>query len=341
MDDKSAVMPHVTTNSDTSLVSVAICTRNRKWSVLSAVRSVLAGTYENVEVLVVDQSDDKSTEDAVKSIADDRVHYFHADVPGKPGALNFALNQANGQILALTDDDCEADAHWIETSVRAMAATPGVCCVFGQVTPAAHDSATTYVDGCWFDQSERVCDQHSFYDFKHHKHIGIGANMVLLRSAVQSIGGWDPCIGPGARFGSGDDYDCALRLLLAGGTVAFEPTSVVTHYGFRRAEIRMTDDMRCAYGSGAVFAKHIRCGVVAYGPSTAIRECIAISFGRFLRLRLPLCLAGARAWMRGFVDGCAHPVDRANRCYLPVSELESRKFADFYAKVELRVDPRL
>lgn len=94
-------------------VTIGIPTRNRCELAIRAVRSVLAQTYTNVEIVV---SDNASTDDTVKSIeeiGDSRVVLVkQTENIGMAGNFNACLNSATGELfLMLSDDDVlELDA---------------------------------------------------------------------------------------------------------------------------------------------------------------------------------------------------------------------------------------
>src|SRR5690606_33229844 len=95
-------------------VSVIICTRNRGDQITAAVRSVLASTFSHFEFLIIDQSTNNETEQAVASFAHDRrLRLVRSDTVGKGNALNLGLSLAQGEIIALTDDDCIVPRDWL------------------------------------------------------------------------------------------------------------------------------------------------------------------------------------------------------------------------------------
>ena len=57
--------------------------------------------------------------------------------------------------------------------------------------------------------------------------------MAMRAAALKKIQGWDDCIGPGEKFGSGDDHNIAFRLLCAGYKLHFCPQGRVVHHGVR------------------------------------------------------------------------------------------------------------
>jgi hypothetical protein len=69
---------------------------------------------------------------------------------------------------------------------------------------------------------------------------GAGGNMSFRRGALEMIGGFDCALGAGTRTAGGEDTAAFSALLLAGGTIVYQPTAIVRHNhrreyaGFRR-----------------------------------------------------------------------------------------------------------
>lgn len=89
----------------TPRVSVIIPTFNRSNYLHQAIASVLAQSFTNFEILVVD---DGSTDDTVEILArfdDPRIKCIHQENLGRSAARNRGLAQACGEYIALLDDD--------------------------------------------------------------------------------------------------------------------------------------------------------------------------------------------------------------------------------------------
>lgn len=98
-------------------VSVVIPTRNRPELVLRAVRSALAQSVQNIEVVVVIDGPDRRTADALAAIGDPRVRVIElAEPAGAPHARNVGAAAARGRFTALLDDDDE----WLPTKLAAQ-----------------------------------------------------------------------------------------------------------------------------------------------------------------------------------------------------------------------------
>src|SRR6201991_1950303 len=89
-------------------VSVVIPTRNRPELVLRAVRSALAQTLQEIEVVVVIDGPDPATVEALRGIGDERIR--PVELPpagGAPAARNQGVNAAAADWVAFLDDDDE------------------------------------------------------------------------------------------------------------------------------------------------------------------------------------------------------------------------------------------
>ncbi|MET3462626.1 glycosyltransferase family 2 protein [Variovorax atrisoli] len=91
-------------------VSVVIPTRNSEKYLREALESILAQTFTNFEVLIVDDNSTDGTLDIVRSYADPRIAVLKGPGKGLAAALNFAYRQARGEFIARMDADDIAEA---------------------------------------------------------------------------------------------------------------------------------------------------------------------------------------------------------------------------------------
>ena len=125
-------------NTPQPFVSAVICTRNRPDKIGNAVESVLANTYSNFDLIIVDQSTNNETEAILRRVGehDRRVHYHRMNTSGLSRAYNFAIANTTGPILAFTDDDCLVPSDWIEKIGTAFEEQPDGQLMYGQVLAA-------------------------------------------------------------------------------------------------------------------------------------------------------------------------------------------------------------
>jgi glycosyltransferase involved in cell wall biosynthesis len=105
------------------VVSILIPTRNRPLLAIKAVKSALLQTYGSIEVIVTDNSETEQLGFMLKSIGDDRVHYYK-NVENIGPILNWrrALEISSGEYcIILPDDDYLINPFYIEDAVEILA----------------------------------------------------------------------------------------------------------------------------------------------------------------------------------------------------------------------------
>ena len=92
---------------DSPLVSVVIPAYNAQVYIERTISSVLAQTYQNLEIIVVDDGSSDRTAEIVKSIAqkDERVILVQQSNSGVAAARNLGIEKSSGQLIAPIDAD--------------------------------------------------------------------------------------------------------------------------------------------------------------------------------------------------------------------------------------------
>jgi glycosyltransferase involved in cell wall biosynthesis len=106
---------------NTNLVSIISPTFNCATYIEETIRSVLAQSYSNWEMIIVDDASTDATQSIVEAFADERIRYFRN--PANSGAAysrNLALRQANGRWIAFLDSDDIWAPDKLEKQIRFM-----------------------------------------------------------------------------------------------------------------------------------------------------------------------------------------------------------------------------
>ena len=86
--------------------TVIIPTYNRATLVKEAIQSVLDQTFDNFELIIVDDHSTDNTKDVVQSYSDKRICYVLNDhIKGAAGARNAGLSRSGGKWVAFLDSD--------------------------------------------------------------------------------------------------------------------------------------------------------------------------------------------------------------------------------------------
>jgi hypothetical protein len=234
-------------------VSLIICTRNRASRLATCLEHVarLQAPVGGWELIVVDNA---STDDTARIIGDfaRRAEFPVLDVheprPGLGRARNAGIDRARGDIYAFTDDDCYVRADFL-VQVSRVFEQEALGYIGGRII--LHDPSDDPATTKDVSSPEPIAPYAFLPAGKIH-----GANMAVRRQVIETIGVFDPVLGAGAPFRSGEDLDLLSRASWAGWAGAYDPRPVVAHHHGRKPG-KDVQALKRAYdhGIGACFAK--------------------------------------------------------------------------------------
>jgi len=198
--------------------------------------------YPNYEVVLVD---DGST-DSVPQIAArwPYVRYHAQPNRGLSVARNTALELADGEIVAYTDDDCFVDEDWLYYLVGTLLDHDASAVGGPNLLPTEDGPVAACVSASPGAPAHILIDDHVA------EHIP-GCNMAFWAGRLRAIGGFDPLYTK-----AGDDVDVCWRLQEAGDVIVYSPAAMVWHH--RRATVKAYLKQQRGYGEaeGLLKRKH-------------------------------------------------------------------------------------
>jgi len=210
------------------LVSVIIPTYNRTNLVPRAIESVLTQTYDNLELIVVDDASSDETEAVVRCYDDERLTYIcHETNRHVSAARNTGLERASGEYIAFLDDDDE----WLPTKLEKQ---------IDHFTEVKGRIGMVY---CWMEYRDgnavvrryrprlRGC---IFEETIGGQPIGACSTLVVKREVIDEIGGFDESL---PRGNDGD----FIRRVAHEFEIEYISQILVRHYVDREHE-RITDE---------------------------------------------------------------------------------------------------
>lgn len=105
-------------------VSVIIPTYNRSKLVKEAVESVLAQTFKDLEVIVIDDGSTDDTRSVIQKIPDSRVKYYYKENGGVATARNLGLQEAKGHYICFLDSDDLWPHNFLEIMLQKLQENP-------------------------------------------------------------------------------------------------------------------------------------------------------------------------------------------------------------------------
>jgi glucosyl-dolichyl phosphate glucuronosyltransferase len=218
-------------------ITVLVCTFNRCGSLKKALDSVLSQVLpESVtwEVLVVDNNSTDQTREVVENYCrryPERVRYIFEPNQGLSRARNAGIHEAQGDIIAFTDDDVIAEASWLQNLTGSLH-DPKWAGAGGRIVPPQEFDPPEWltVGGTrdllgallpLFDLGDRACEM---------KRPPYGANMAFRKTVFEKYGLFRADLGRcGYRFLMGEDIEFGNRLMSGGECLRYEPLAVVEH----------------------------------------------------------------------------------------------------------------
>lgn len=191
-------------------MSVILPTYQRRELVMAAIASVLAQTYQDLELIVVDDGSTDGTCEALAS-QEDRVHYVWQQNRGPSAARNTALGLARGEIVAPLDSDDLWLPHHLETALLALDRHPEA--VLATTCPGRRAIDPQRIEAAKLVEPYPRLFFETFVGWIH--------CCVIRRSALEAIGGFDE------RIQAGEHHDIFMRLGLQGPFVTVQRRTAV------------------------------------------------------------------------------------------------------------------
>jgi glycosyltransferase involved in cell wall biosynthesis len=233
-------------------LSFIVCTRNR-CAKLPGILQCFATlkTSHAWEVLFVDNASTDATAEIIKA-ADNcggRLRYLRVDRIGLGAARDAAWRQANGRVIAFTDDDCYPAEDYADALMAVYHKHPEAGCISGRVL--LYDPT---------DAPMTINERTTPAAIPPYHFIGTGmfqgANISFRRSVLEQIGGFDPELGAGTAFPC-EDIDAVAATLWSGTAARYDPAPIIWHHhGRKLTDLKPVVD---GYdrGRGAYYAKFL------------------------------------------------------------------------------------
>lgn len=199
-------------------VSIVIPTHNRPDLVGRAIRSVLAQTLSDIEIIVVDDGTALRAEREVQKVNDPRIRYIaHEKSLGAPAARNRGVHESSAACIAFLDDDDE----WLPWKLERQLAGLSV----------NSEAVASYTSVAMFDEEGIKTDERRsgltgvvpvFEATLRHPFIWTSALMVR-REAFIACGGFDE------SFPKNQEWDLVLRLSERAPFFAIDDVGVHLH----------------------------------------------------------------------------------------------------------------
>jgi glycosyltransferase involved in cell wall biosynthesis len=111
------------------MITIITPTYNREILLQNTIRSILAQSYKDWELIIVDDGSTDGTGQAIQPfLTDKRIRYMKKHNSGQADSLNYGVMQAKGDFITFLDSDDEAYPNWLEVVSGNIKADTGILC---------------------------------------------------------------------------------------------------------------------------------------------------------------------------------------------------------------------
>jgi glycosyltransferase involved in cell wall biosynthesis len=195
-------------------VSVIIPTYNRADYLVEAINSVLAQTFQDFEVIVVDDGSTDDTYAAIANIGDPRVRYFYQTNAERSAARNRGAQETNGEYFVFLDSDDWLLPHMLQVCID---------CLDRQDSVGLVACGYEYVDEHRnLIRRDKPWVNYPSIDVQSLLFRGLTAihGVMIRRAWFERIDGFDP------RYSGPEDMDFWFRLSIEGCPIVWEKAIV-------------------------------------------------------------------------------------------------------------------
>jgi glycosyltransferase involved in cell wall biosynthesis len=184
-------------------VSIIIATYNRSSLLKECLESLLAQTYRDVELIVVDDGSTDDTQATVTQIAQkhNNVRYYPRPHHGAPATRNFGLTKATGEFIGFFDSDDLWPPNYIETMVKSLQANPDFDVAYSQIMLLDDGK----IQGSYITMEKPPTGYITTELFFRGKAFNFPSSTILRKSVFASVF-WEE------KTGNCDDFDIFLRI---------------------------------------------------------------------------------------------------------------------------------
>jgi len=224
-------------------VSIIIPTYNRADSVTQSIDSVLEQTYDNLELIIVDDCSTDNTEAVVRSYDDSRIRYIrHEENRGGSAARNTGIQAAKGNYFAFLDSDDEWLPEKLEAQIACLKSRSedwvAVYCDLVKQRSGLGGKMRGILNRAFTDyQGAEGGEELIEYILTMRFPIGAGSTLLVRGDVVQEMGGFDE------SFQRHQDWEFLIRLLQL-GKLAYLDEKLVRLHGTGPPDAEKLEDVK-------------------------------------------------------------------------------------------------
>lgn len=204
------------------LVTATVCVRDGAMWVDDCIKALLAQTYRPLEIIAIDDGSSDGSKEKLLSWNQEEgevpVRVFTQGKKGLSAGRQWAVEEAKGDWVAITDIDVRPEPDWIETMIaetEPLDEEETVVAVTGRTVFGQADDVVSRVRSVEIARKYRARPRKTS--------LANGPCSMFHRQSLMDIGGFNP------DWYHAEDMEVSLRLIGNGGSIIYAPSAVVAH----------------------------------------------------------------------------------------------------------------
>ncbi len=222
------------------LISITVCVRDGVQWVDGCLEALRNQTYRPLEIIAIDDGSTDGSREKLLQWHDTEfeipTYVFVQDANGLSSARKLAMENSNGEWVAITDIDVRPTQNWISnlySESSAIDSNEEVVAVTGRTIFEKADDLVSQLRSVEIEAKYRSRSRRTS--------LANGPCSMFKRQSLIEIGGFDP------DWYHAEDMEVSLKLIGNGGTIVYAPDAVVAHVpesGRRRFLSKRSRDAR-------------------------------------------------------------------------------------------------
>ncbi|MGD0831017.1 MAG: glycosyltransferase [Terracidiphilus sp.] len=213
-------------------VTVVVPIYNGSAYLAETLKSLLSQTFENFELLAIDDGSTDASADIVRSLNDDRVRLIQKANGGLCHALNLGITEARSPYIARSDQDDISLPSRLAMQLQVMKDHPEVLAIFAYATKIGGKHTWSNADK--YVVSHGQCKAYEPMN----DGCLLGSTMFAQTAALRSVGGFRQAYYPA------DDWDLECRLAETGRVLVLQETLIAYRFQTSANTYRVFAEMR-------------------------------------------------------------------------------------------------
>lgn len=218
-----------------SLVSIVVSCYNGEKYIADTLNSLLAQTYSNIEIVVVNDGSTDESEKVIKSFSDPRIKYFRQANKGQCSALNYGFSKSIGEYIKFYDADDILHPAVIQGQVESLVGMGDDCLSFIEWRRFYNNELPTTIDESNPHTIHKDCFPIEYITWKQKTPMVQCGLWLIPRVLLSKTGLWDE------RLSLINDTEFFTRIMLHVRYMKFS-NSGYTFYRTNLAETSLSKD---------------------------------------------------------------------------------------------------